>query len=147
MAKVNTLNSLDLILNQKVEGLKLFDPLTYRLGIESRVITTNDLDSITLMRFEKQLLELYELYLSSTDKSNEKDKKQEILQNLVDLKYAMPVISDRFFSLKQVIINCIDILLSSKGYISKPKILKFLRLLITTIDYEVQKNLWGENNG
>lgn len=147
MSKIKDLNSLDLILNQKVEGLKLFEPLTYRLGIEGRVKTTNDLDALTLMRFEKQLLELYELYLSSTDKSNEKDKKQEILQNLVDLKYAMPVISDRFFSLKQVIATCIDILLETKGYVSKPKILKFLRLLITTIDYEVQKNLWGENNG
>ena len=148
MVKIKNFETLDSILNQKIEGLTSFKPKVYRLAIESKLAKVSEKDLVLLLAIEKQLLSVYEDYRDSkVDKISEKVKKNEVVQWLIDLKQALQIVSDDFFNLKQVLLYDIDILLDTKGYISKPKLLKFLRLLIILIDYEVAQYVWRVNNG
>ena len=148
MVKIKNFETLDSILNKKIEGLTSFKPKVYRLAIESKLAKVSEKDLVLLLAIEKQLLSVYEDYRDSkVDKISEKAKKNEVVQWLIDLKQALQIVSDDFFNLKQVLLYDINILLDTRGYISKPKLLKFLRLLIILIDYEVAQYVWRVNNG
>lgn len=132
------------ILKIKVEGVKSFDPTIYKTSFENRKIKSSDNDVYNLSCIALMLLAIYDLYFNfKAIKKTEKEIKKLVFQMLADVKNDLNVIGQNYKNAADYLYFYIMVLLSLEGYIPKVKIMRFLRILITYIDYVLAKGIVG----
>lgn len=132
------------ILKIKVEGVKRFDSTIYKTSFENRKIKSSDNDVYNLSCIALMLLAIYDLYVNfKAIKKTEKEIKKIVFQMLADVKNDLTVIGQNYKNAADYLYFYILVLLSLEGYIPKVKIMKFLRILITYIDYVIAKGIVG----
>lgn len=138
MIKLHNYDTLDGILKQKIDSEVSFVPCEYKQRIINRQNKTIDKNIITMIAFEHQLLSLYDNYKQcKASKAEEKFIKEDVYSNVLNLKSALPLLDEKYDDLKCVLSYYTGVFLETKGYIPKWKILKFVRMLIIMLDFEI----------